>query len=126
MTVKFTTIERVNPRNPQEPRKHYPQIKTTGKTGIRQVAERAAEISTLSPADMAAAVEAFLAIVPTELANGNIVKLGDFGSFSLRTRGEGADTPEEVTSRSITKTLIRFRPGKRFKEVLDRIVYEKA
>jgi hypothetical protein len=64
-----------------------------------------AEISTLSPADVAAAIEASLVIVPDELADGNITSLGDFGTFRLRPHGEGAATAEEVTARNITKTL---------------------
>jgi predicted histone-like DNA-binding protein len=126
MTVKFTTIERPNPQDPTAPKKHYPLIQSRGRVTVQQLAERAAEISTLSPADVAAAIEAFLAIVPDELADGNIVSLGDFGSFSLRIRSEGAATAGEVTARNITKTLVTFRPGKRFKQVLDTITYEKA
>jgi predicted histone-like DNA-binding protein len=126
MTVKFTTVARTNPQDPQGPKKHYPLVKSTSKMAMQKLAERAAEMSTLSPADMAAAIEVFLAIVPSELADGNIVSLGDFGTFSVRVRGEGSETPEEVTSRNITKTLVTFRPGKRFKEVLERITYEKA
>jgi predicted histone-like DNA-binding protein len=126
MTVEFITVERPNPQDPTAPKKHYPLIRSRGKVTVHQLAERAAEISTLSPADIAAAIEAFLAIVPDELADGNIVSLGEFGSFSLRARSEGAATAEEVTARNITKTLTSFRPGKRFKQVLDTITYEKA
>ena len=48
------------------------------------------------------------------------------GSFRLRTHGEGAATAEEVTARNTTKTLVTFSPGKRFKQVLGNIAYEKA
>jgi predicted histone-like DNA-binding protein len=77
-------------------------------------------------ADIVATIEALLTIIPDELADGNIVSLGDFGTFSLRIRSEGADTAEEVTARNISNTLVTFRPGKRFKQVLNRITYEKA
>jgi predicted histone-like DNA-binding protein len=126
MTVKFTTVERGNPQDPTAPKKHYPLIQSKGKVTVQELAERAAEISTLSSADVAAAIEAFLTIVPDELADGNIVSLGDFGSFRLRTHGEGAATAEEVTARNIAKTLVTFNPGKRFKQVLNGIKYEKA
>jgi predicted histone-like DNA-binding protein len=126
MTVKFTTVERPNPQDLTAPRKHYPQIQHSGKVTVQQLAERAAEMSTLSSADIAAAIEAFLTIVPQELANGNIVSLGDFGSFRLRLRSEGAGTAEEVTARNILKTLTSFFPGKRFKQVLDTIDYDKV
>ncbi len=125
MTVRYTITARGNPQNPDAPKKFYPVVKSTGKVTLRQLAERSAEISTLSSVDMAAAAEALLVVIPQELARGNIVKLGDFGSFSLRIRSQGADSAEEVTAHHITKTLPRFSAGKRFQEVLDRISYEK-
>ena len=39
--------------------------------------------------------------------------------------GSGSETAEEVTAHNITKTLIGFRPGKRFKEVLANLSFEK-
>jgi len=83
-------------------------------------------MSTLSSVDLAATLEAFLTIIPRELAAGNIVRLGDFGSFSLRVRSEGSETEDGVSSRNITKTIAGFRPGKRFTKELDAIEYEKA
>jgi predicted histone-like DNA-binding protein len=125
MAVKYTVVARGNPQDAAAPKKYYPQIKSTGKLTIRDLASQAAEISTFSSVDMVAAIEAFLTIIPGALAAGNIVNLGDFGTFSLRIRSEGSDTEEAVTARKITKTLMSFRPGKRFKAILDAIVYEK-
>jgi predicted histone-like DNA-binding protein len=65
--------------------------------------------------DTIAVLEGFLTIIPRELANGNIVELGDFGTFRLQVHSQGADSEKEVTARNVTKTLARFRPGKRFK-----------
>jgi DNA-binding protein HU-beta len=126
MAVKYSVVAKANPRDPSAPKKHYPEIQSTGRTTVRNLAEQIAAISTVSPVDVAAVIEAFLTIVPKELANGNIVALGDFGSFSLRTRGEGAETAEQVTGRNITKVLTTFRPGKRFKEALANVNFEKA
>jgi predicted histone-like DNA-binding protein len=125
MTVKYTVVARGNPGDPQAPKKYYPSVKSSGKTTLRRLAERIAEISTVSSVDVVAVLEAFLSIVPKELAEGNIVQLGDFGSFSLRIRSEGVDSEEQVTAHNITKPLTSFRPGKRFKEILDSISYEK-
>lgn len=92
------------------------------------LAERAAETSTLSPADVAAAVEAFLAIIPRTLADGNIVRLGDFGTYSLRVRSVGAETEGAVGDKNITKVVAGFRPGKTFRDALDPdvIAFKKA
>jgi predicted histone-like DNA-binding protein len=126
MTVKYTVVARRKPGDPPEASKYYPYVKSSGKVTLRQLAQHIGEISTVSTVDTIAVLEALLAVIPRELANGNIVQLGDLGSFSLRVRSEGADTPEAVTAHHITKTLTTFRPGKLFKNTLDSITFEKV
>ena len=92
---------------------------------LRQLADEASHRSTLSTADMMAAIESFLAIVPDELANGKIVELGDFGSFWLRSSSEGVDDPTKVRGDQVTSLIPRFIPGKQFKRVLDAAKFEK-
>jgi nucleoid DNA-binding protein len=86
----------------------------------------AAQRSTLSTMDMMAAIEGFLAIIPEQLAKGNIVELGDFGNFWLKSDAEGAVTAEEVRSSQIIGLLPRFNAGKEFKKVLAAVEFEKA
>jgi len=128
MTVEYSIVARGNPQDPAEPKKYYPVLRSTGELKLRDLAERAAEMSTLSPVDVAAAVEAFLAIIPQELADGNIVRLGDFGTYSLRVRAEGAETEGGVSAKNITKVIAGFRPGKHFQNALDPdvMVFKKA
>ena len=125
MPVKYNVVERGNPSNPEAPKKFYPSIVSTGRRSQRQVAESAARSSSLTPADMAAAIENFLAIITDELSRGNIVQLGDFGSFWLRIETEGAETTEDVKTSNIKSILPRFTPGTAFKEELNRIAFEK-
>ena len=125
MSVKFNIVERGNPSDPQAPKKFYPSIQSSGRLTLRELAEQASDRSTLTAADIMAALESFLAIVPKELAKGNIVELGDFGSFWLKTNTEGADTAEEVRSDQINTVLPRFNPGKQFKRTLDTIEFSK-
>ena len=126
MSVKFNVVERGKPGSPETPKKFYPSIVASGKVSQRDVAKHAAEMSTVSIADTAAVVENFLQIIAQELAKGNIVQLGEFGSFWLRTETEGADEAENVRASQITNVLVRFTPGKEFQQALDAIVFEKA
>ncbi len=126
MSVKFNIVQRGNPSNQQAPKKFYPSIASSGRVTTRKLAEMAAQRSTLSTMDMMAAIESFLAIIPEQLAAGNIVELGDFGNFWLRTTGEGSDTAEEVRSNSIASVMPRFNPGKQFKNTLDQIEFVKG
>jgi predicted histone-like DNA-binding protein len=126
MSVKYNIVERGKPGDLEAPKKYYPSIQSSGRVSTRELAEMAAQRSTLSSMDMMAAIESFLAIIPEQLAKGNIVELGEFGTFWLRTTSEGAETPEEVRATQITSILPRFNPGKVFKHVLDGIEFVKG
>ncbi len=126
MPIKYAVVPRKNPQNLTDPPKYYPSIQTSGRITMRQLAKRMAEISTLSTIDTMAAIEAFLQVVPQELADGNIVDLGDFGSFWLRTQTTGAATEEEAAKSQIVSLKPLFRPGKEFKKVLATAEFEKG
>lgn len=126
MPATYRVIEKSNPQDPQGLRKFYPSYASNGRVSQRELANRAADISTLSTADMAAAVEALLTLIPRLLAEGNIVDLGDFGRFHLAIEAEGADTATAVNRHHIKKVNARFTPGKEFKTILKQTEFVKA
>lgn len=126
MAVQYVLVERGKPGNPITQRKFYAQAKSKGSVTLRHLAKRIADISTISTIDTLAVLEALLQVIPEEIANGNIVRLGEFGNFMLTIKGEGAETEEGFTSSNIKSNRLSFRPGKEFKQVLNRIIYEKA
>lgn len=125
MSVKFNVVQRGNPADSEYPKKYYPSIQASGRLTLRQLAERAAQMSTLTTTDMVAAIESLLTIIPDELSKGNIVELGEFGSFWLRTDTSGADTAEAVRADQINSVLPRFTAGKEFKRSLRDIDFSK-
>jgi predicted histone-like DNA-binding protein len=125
MTIKFNVVERGRPGHSEAPKKYYPSIQSTGRVSMTQLAERASDMSTLSKPDMMAAIEVLLAIIPDELAHGNIVELGDFGNFWLRSSAEGIEDPAKVRGDQITTLIPRFNPGKRFKRALKQVKFER-
>ena len=126
MSIKYNVVARKNPRDQEAPPKYYPSIQSTGRISVRQLAERMAEISTLSTIDTMAALEAFLQVVPQELIKGNIVDLGDFGSFWLRTKSDGTEAESEVKKTQIAIIKPQFRPGKEFQKVLNNAEFKKG
>ena len=125
MSVKFNIVERGRPGHSEVPKKHYPSIQSTGRVSLRQLAERASDMSTMTTADIMAAIELLLTIIPDELAHGNIVELGDFGNFWLRFSAEGVEDVSRVRGDLITTLLPRFNPGKRFKYALAGVKFER-
>lgn len=126
MSVKYNVVERGKPGDLLAPKKYYPSVTATGRRTLRQLAGRISQISTMSSTDVMAAIESFLTVIPQELADGNIVELGDFGTFWLKNNSEGEANPEDVTAKNITNLLPRFTPGKEFKKVLKTTEFEKG
>ena len=126
MSIKYNVIARGKPGDPTAPPKYYPSISSSGRLTLRQLSQRIAQISTVSSVDTLAVLEALLTLIPGELAAGNIIELGDLGSFRLRIQSEGAATPEEVGAQHIIKVLPLFTPGKEFKQVLNNATFSKA
>ncbi|HXQ34428.1 MAG TPA: HU family DNA-binding protein, partial [Anaerolineales bacterium] len=125
MPVRFTVNPKKDPRDQTTEPKYYAIAKSNGRADTHNIAKSINNMSTVSSVDTAAVLEAFLTVVPEKLAEGNIVELGDFGSFRISLSSEGAALAEEVTARSITDTRVIFTPGKRFKQVLGMVEFQK-
>jgi len=124
--VKFNIVERANPRDLEAPKKFYPSIHSSGRRSLRQLTSRITQMCTVSSPDTMAVLESLLTVIPQELAEGNIVELGDFGSFWLRSSSEGADEMDQVSGNQVKNILPRFIPGKEFKKALYGVDFEKA
>jgi predicted histone-like DNA-binding protein len=125
MSVKFNIVERPNPQDREAPKKFYPSIQASGRMNLRSLSKRITQMCTVTGPDTMAVLESFLEIIPEELAEGNIVELGDFGSFWLRNSADGAEQADEVSASQVTGLLPRFIPGKEFKKALKGVDFEK-
>ena len=126
MTIQFNVVERGKPGDPTAPKKFYPSIQSSGRMTLRQLANRITQMSTVSSPDTMAVLESLLTIIPQELAEGNIVELGEFGNFWLRTNADGIEEMEKVSASQVTNLLPRFNPGKEFKKALTTVDFVKV
>ncbi len=126
MPIQYSLIQRVNPKDTTAPRKYYAIAKSSGEETTRQLASEISKRNGLSSADVFAVLEAFIDLIPERLADGKIVRLGDFGSFSLTLSSEGTATAEEFTSALIKGNSLNFRPGKLIQKALDTVDYVKV
>ena len=125
MSVKFSVTPRKDPRDQNSQPKYYATVRSNGRIDTHGVARDINKMSTVSSVDTAAVLEAFMNVVPDQLADGKIVELGDFGTFRVSVSSEGAEMPEAVTTRSITDVRILFQPGKRFRKLINSTEFEK-
>lgn len=126
MPVQFVVIAKANPRDTKAAKKFYAIAKSAGEISLRDLSNQISKRSTLSNADVMAVLESLLEVIPERIAQGDIVRLGDFGSFSLSISSEGSEKAEEVTANNIRGNSLNFRPGKEIQKVLDTLTYAKA
>ena len=125
MPVKFNVSARKDPRDQNSTPKYYATVKSSGRSDTQAIAKSINNMSTVSSVDTAAVLEAFLSVVPDKLVEGNIVELGDFGTFRVSVSSEGQAAAEDVTARSITDVRVIFTPGKRFTQALNTAEFQK-
>ena len=125
MAVKYSINEKGNPLKPTEPKKWYATAKSAGDTTLRTLSKEIAARSTVSPADTQAVLIALTEVLVEHLADGKIVRLGDFGAFQVSVGSDGAETKEKFSSALIKSKKVVFRPGIDIKEMLNNLKFEK-
>ena len=125
MSTKFNVVTRPNPLDRTAPQKYYASVKSSGRVTLRELSQQIAEFSTVSTVDTMAVLEALLILIPREISRGNVVELGDFGSFWMRIQSDGSDTLEEVKANNIKRVLPRFTPGRVFRRALNNTEFVK-
>ena len=124
--IKYMLKERINPTDLMAPNKLYPFKQAQEELTLRDFAKRISRESTVSMMDTMAVLEGLLQIIPDEIANGKIIKLGDFGTFRSTLSSVGVATEEEFSSTKIKKLNIRFRPAREFRNLLASVKFEKV
>jgi len=116
MPVHYRIVPKKDPRDLEAEPKYYPTVVSTGRTSLRELAERIARMSTVSTTDSMAMLEALLTVIPDELADGRIVDLGEFGAFRLTIQASGEATPQAAGEHNIKQVRVQYRSGKGFKK----------
>jgi len=126
MAVKYNVIERKNLLKPTEAPKFYASAKADGGRSLKGCARGIAGAgSPVSDTDVLAVLNDLTKALVKYLAEGKIVRFGDFGSFQVSVSSNGAETAEKFTASNITGNKIQFRPGVDLKAMLATVKYEK-
>jgi len=121
MAINFQPVKRRNPLKPNDPEKYYASPVYKDKITLRKIATMIGGQTTISIPDTMAVLEALTQVLPFFLIDGNIVYLGDFGTFRINLQSEGMPTAEELTSANINGFRLLFRAGKEFSKQLKTI-----
>jgi len=101
-------------------------IKSSAEEAMRQLSTQISKRSGVSGSEVYAVIESFIDLIPERIMDGKIVRLGEFGSFSISLSSEGVDKAEDFTATNIKGNSLNFRPGKIFQKALDAADYKKV
>jgi len=125
MAINYSLTQRVNPKDVTAPRKFYAIARSSGEETARQLATEISKRTLLGSSEVFAVLEAFIDLIPERLAEGRIVRLGDFGSFNITISSEGVEKADDFNASLIKGNNLNFRPGKLVQNVLDNAEYKK-
>ena len=124
--VTYSVVPRINPREKNDPPKYYAQAQASGDVNIREMSERIQQTCTVTKADVYAVLVSMEDVIIDALKSGEIVRLGDLGTFQIGVSGKGTLTEEEYDSSLIQKARINFRPGLALSGMLTSLTYAKV
>ena len=125
-TVTYSVVPRLNPRDKDASPKYYAQAQASGDVSIREMSERIQQSCTVHKADVHAVLVALEDTMIDALKGGEIVRLGDLGTFQIGVSGKGALTEEDYTPSLIQKARINFRPGVALSGILTSLNFSKV
>ena len=126
MSILYKVLPKKNPQDLLAPEKYYATAIADGVVDLDLLAELIADQCTVTEADCYAVLISLEKNIIRELGQGRIVKVGRLGNFKVGLSSEGMATADDVSSSSIKKTKILFRPGKRMRRLLVDTTFRKS
>ena len=124
--VTYSVVPRVDPRDISAEMTYYARAQARGEVTLGDMARRIQRRCTVTRADTMAVLISLGTVMRDGLCAGEIVRLGDLGSFQIGLNGEGSVTEEEYHTGLIKKAHINFRPGADLSDILNSLSYERV
>lgn len=122
MAIRLRVIQRSVPNETGE-RLWYPVQYSASPIDEDQIAEEIADDCSLDEGEVIMVLRRFRKIMTKQLLSGNTVRLGNWGIFGVRVSAEGSNAAEDVSLKNIREVRLRFRPGSKLKEELQKASY---
>ena len=126
MAVSYSVSARKNPAKPDEAPKFYAQTKASGEADFKTLTCAAADRCTVTASDAKAVLDSLMTTMQEKLANGEIVRLQDLGSFRVVIGSKGAVSEDKFNSTLITKARIVFTPCPELKSLMKTLSFKKT
>ncbi len=124
--IEYAIIAHKNPLRPEDNAMFYAQMKSKFETTLSEICDAIGKRCTVTRPDILAVVAALEETAIEGLQSGQIIRLGDLGSFHLTLKSKGTSTEKEFNSTYIKTPRIRFTPGKSLKKAMKTVEFTTA
>ena len=93
--VTYSVVARKNMLKKDDPAKYYAQAQASGDVGLDEISTRVEKACTVHSADVVAVLKALEDEMVDGLSRGEIVRLGNIGTFQVGLRSRGAEKAED-------------------------------
>lgn len=126
MSVKYSITAMKNPQNPDAPKKYFAKAQARDTVELNRIADEIAYATSLTDGDVLNVLRGLIKKMKEHLSDGDIVSLGDFGTFQYQLSSQGAVGEKEFITANIRKVRMQFRSGKLLREGLQGLTFEKV
>jgi predicted histone-like DNA-binding protein len=126
MSIQFKVLEIGKPAAPTANKKFYARAVHSGEITLENLAADISHASSLTEPDVYAVLQSLVREIPHNIAKGNIVRLGNLGSFRISCQSAGSELEEEVNATNIVRSRLLFHPGTRVRDALRNLTFRKA
>ena len=124
--VTYSVSPRINPRDKDATPKYYGHVQASGDISLREMAERIQQTCTVHKSDVFAVLVALEDTITDALKGGEIVRLGDLGTFQIGISSKGALNEEDYDESLIKQARINFRPGSALSGILTNLTFQRV
>ena len=127
MSAKYKLVLRKDMRKDAQPssKLYYASANTTRTCDLYEFCDEISSRSTASPGDVKLILDESVGVLRRNLGKGEVVRMGELGSFQFQFGSSGAVTEKEFSQNQIKNRRIVFRPGKQLKDALAAYTFEK-
>lgn len=118
MSIQVKVCAKKNPLDKKAPKKFYAQVVHHDELTLRSLVAAIADRCTLTGSDIKAVLDSLMVVLKRELAEGNIIRMGDLGSFRVSISSKGEETEKKCTANSVKKARVIFVPSVEIKDAV--------
>ena len=123
--VSYIVVPRKNPMHKEEEPKFYMKAHATEYIGVTEISKRIEKECTVTRADVMAVLTALEDVIADAISQGQVVRLGELGSFKLSISSKGVEDEKNVNGSLVTRERILFRPGSVILKALKSLSFSK-